>query len=117
MKKLTKAEEQVMQVVWKIQEGVLKDIVEAMPEPKPAYNTIATVVRILCKKDFLTFKTYGKTNLYRPAVSKEIYSASEVESVLTKYFYNSPKQLLSFLVKEKNLNLSELDDILKELKD
>ena len=67
MKTLTKAEEQVMQVLWDLEEGFLKDIVEAMPDPKPAYNTVATIIRILVEKDFIQYKTYGKSNLYKPA--------------------------------------------------
>lgn len=115
MKKLTKAEEQVMQALWKIQEGVLKDIVNAMQKPKPAYNTISTIVRILVNKEFVTYKTYGKTNLYRPTIEKERYSSSEVNGIIQKYFNNSPKNLLSFLVKDKSIDVAELEEILKEL--
>lgn len=116
MKTLTKAEEQVMQVLWKIEEGFLKDVVDAMPDPKPAYNTVATIIRILVDKGFIQFKTYGKSNLYQPAVSKEDYSSFEVQGVIKKYFNNSPSRLLSFLVKEKDIDLKELDEIMKEFK-
>lgn len=115
MKTLTKAEEQVMQVLWDLEEGFLKDIVEAMPDPKPAYNTVATIIRILVEKDFIQYKTYGKSNLYKPAISKEDYSSSELSGMIRKYFNNSPSHLMSFLIKEKNLKIEDINDILKEL--
>lgn len=115
MKKLTKAEEEVMQTLWRIEEGVLKDIFEGMSNSNAAYNTIATVVRILCEKGFVGYKTYGKTNLYHPIVSKEDYSSAEVKGVIQKYFNNSPKNLLSYLIKEKDINLKELDEIIKTI--
>lgn len=116
MKNLTKAEEQIMQVLWQIEEGFMKDIVDAMPTPKPAYNTVATVVRVLVDKEFIQYKTYGKSNLYKPLISKENYSDFEVKNVIQKYFNNSPSRLISFLAKKEDLDINDLNDLLDDLK-
>lgn len=115
MKKLTKAEEKVMQALWEIKEGALKDIIESMPLPKPAYNTISTLVRILVEKEFITYRTYGRTNVYSPSIQKLDYSAAEVDGVINNYFNRSPQRLVSFLIKEKNIDLHTLEELLKEI--
>ena len=86
MNELTKAEEQVMQYVWKLEKAFLKDIVEQFPEPKPAYTTISTVVRVLVKKEFLKFKTYGKIREYYPSVSKDTYFKRHMKEVIGNFF-------------------------------
>lgn len=116
-RKLTKAEEQIMQAIWKVEKGFAKDILAALDDPKPAYNTVLTVIRVLVDKGFVKYKTYGKSNKYYPTISKEEYSATELLSIQKKYFDNSSKQLLSFFVKENKVDVAELDEIIKALKE
>ena len=115
-KELTKAEEQIMQVIWKMEKGFAKDILENIKEPKPAYNTVLTVVRVLVNKEFVGYKTYGKANEYFPIVSKEAYSERKLNKLKKNYFNNSTKELLSFFVKDKSLSLEDLDEILTLIK-
>ncbi len=113
MRELTKAEEQVMQVLWKIKKGFVKDILEHFDDPKPAYNTISTIVRILQDKGFVTHKAYGRTHEYYPIVTKEEYSKSHLSTFVNDYFSNSFEKLVSFFAKEKNLSVKEMEDIMK----
>ena len=113
MKILTKAEEQIMQYLWKIKKGFLKDIVEQFPEPKPAYTTISTVIRVLVKKEFIGHKTYNKANEYYPLIYKDEYSKVNFKRLMTGYFNNSPEKFASFFANENNLTLSELEEIKK----
>jgi predicted transcriptional regulator len=115
-KELTKAEEQIMQVIWKMEKGFAKDILENIKEPKPAYNTVLTVVRVLVNKEFVGYKTYGKANEYYPLISKEEYTTKKISTLKKNYFNNSTKELLSFFMKESNLSLGDLDEILTQLK-
>lgn len=116
LKELTRAEEQIMQVLWKIEKGFVKNILEELPDPKPAYNTVSTIVRILEKKNFVGYKSFGKTHEYYPMVSRTDYTKFSASSLLENYFNDSPKSLLSFFVKEKQINLNELEDIIKTIK-
>lgn len=116
LKELTKAEEEVMQVLWKNKKGFVKDLLEEFPEPKPAYNTVSTIVRILENKGFVDHKAYGKTHEYFPLVSKEEYSDFIMNAMMKNYFGNSFKKMVSFFAKNNKLSLKELDDILKEFK-
>lgn len=116
IKELTKAEEQIMQAIWNINKGFAKDIHEQLKDPKPAYNTVLTVIRVLCDKGFVKFTTYGKSNEYYPTISREDYSAQRLNSLKKNYFNNSSAQLLSFFVKESKMDISELDQILKLIK-
>lgn len=109
-KELTKAEEQVMQIFWKIDKGFLKDIVDQFPEPKPAYTTVSTVIRVLVKKGFIGYKTYGKIHEYYPLVSKNKYFRNHVKSIITNYFDGSTPEFASFFTNEP-LKLSELEEI------
>ncbi|OQX80284.1 MAG: hypothetical protein B6D64_03445 [Bacteroidetes bacterium 4484_276] len=111
MKELTKAEEQVMQILWKIEKGFVNDILDKFPNPKPAYNTVSTIVRILEKKEFVSHKAYGKTHQYFPLVSKKVYTKSFLNGFLSNYFSNSHKQLVSFFSNENNLSVGELEEI------
>lgn len=113
---LTKAEEQVMQVLWELKEAFVKDIVEKFPDPKPAYNTVSTIIRILEKKEIVGHKAFGRTFQYFPLVSKDDYLKSSAEYMATNYFNGSMKQLLSFFVKEKNISVKELENIMNEIK-
>ena len=116
-RELTKAEEQIMHAIWQVEKGFAKDILEVIPEPKPAYNTVLTVVRVLVNKGFVKFKTYGKSNEYYPTISKDEYSGGQLQSLKKKYFNNSSKQMLSFFLKENKLDLNDVDEILKMIKD
>ncbi len=114
-KELTKAEEQIMQILWKAQKAFVKEIIEQMEEPKPAYNTVSTVVRILEKKGFVGFEAFGKSHRYYPLISKEDYSEQVMNQVVGNYFGGSLKRFVSFFVEKKNVELSELDEILKSI--
>jgi len=116
MKDLTKAEEQVMQVLWEIQKGFVKDILERLPEPKPAYNTVSTIVRILEKKGFVSYQAYGKTHEYYPLIEKEKYTRSFLNNFVGNYFGGSFQQLVSFFAKEENMDLKELDELMNHVK-
>ncbi|MCF8227933.1 MAG: BlaI/MecI/CopY family transcriptional regulator [Bacteroidales bacterium] len=111
MKELTKAEEQIMQILWKLEKGFVKDILDRMPEPKPAYNTVSTIVRILQRKGFVGHKAYGKTHEYFPLVSKKEYTRSFFRGFVKNYFGNSYKAVTSFFAKEEKLSLKELEEI------
>jgi predicted transcriptional regulator len=113
MKELTKAEEQIMQILWKVGKGFVKDILIHLPEPKPAYNTVSTIVRILERKGFVSYIAYGKTHEYYPIVSKVEYTKNFMGSFMKSYFSDSFKEMVSFFAKEKNMSVSELEEILK----
>src|SRR5690349_22154574 len=117
IKELTKAEDQVMQILWKIGKGFVKDIIEEMPEPKPAYNTVSTIVRILETKGFVGHKAYGKTHEYYPLVSKDRYTKFYLNNMIKGYFNGSFQNLVSFFAKENKLNAKDVEKLLKELKD
>ena len=111
MKELTKAEEQVMQILWKLQQGFVKDILEEFPEPKPAYNTVSTIVRILEKKGFVSYKAFGKTHQYYPNISKDEYKKDFLTKFVKNYFSNSFQELVSFFAKDKGLSIEELEEL------
>ena len=113
---LTKAEEQVMKILWEINEGFVKDVLEKFPAPKPAYNTVSTIIRILEKKKMVGFKAFGRTHLYFPLLSQDDYLNQSTDSLMQKYFEGSTEKMLSFFVKEKNVSVEELEKILNELK-
>lgn len=117
MKTLTKAEEQVMQYLWQMNGGFVKEIIEQYPEPKPAYNTVSTIVRILESKDFLGHESFGKSHKYIPSISKEEYRAFTAEKVVKGYFGGSPKNLVSYFIKDRGMNTSDLDELLKIIED
>lgn len=114
---LTRAEEQVMQILWDLEEGLVKDVRERFPDPKPARNTVSTVIRVLEKKGFVDHRDYGSVYVYFPLVSRSEYSKSQILSLMENYFNNSFPALASFFAKEKYFTISELDDMLKDLKD
>jgi BlaI family transcriptional regulator, penicillinase repressor len=117
---LTKAEEQVMQILWNMKEGLVKDIREKFEDPKPARNTVSTVVRVLEKKGFVAHKAYSNIHIYYPLVSKNEYSKNQLFGLMEGYFNNSFPAMASFFAKEKDLSIKELDELLddtrKELK-
>jgi len=111
-KELTKAEEQIMQELWEMERGFVKEIIDRLPEPKPAYNTVSTIVRILETKGFVAHESFGKSHQYLPKISKEEYKKGITGKLLTNYFDNSPKSMLSYFLEENKLDVNELDDIL-----
>jgi predicted transcriptional regulator len=113
MKELTKAEEQIMQILWKLEKGFVKDILECLPKPKPAYNTVSTIVRILEKKGFVSHKAFGKTHEYYPLLSKEEYTRKFLKRFVENYFSDSFKEMVSFFAKEKDMSISELEDTMR----
>ena len=113
MRDLTRAEEEVMQVLWKIKKGFVKDILEHFDDPKPAYNTVSTIVRILQEKGFVTHKAYGRTHEYFPVVTKNDYSKSHLSTFVNDYFSNSFEKMVSFFAKEKSISLHEMEEIMK----
>jgi BlaI family transcriptional regulator, penicillinase repressor len=116
LKELTRAEDQVMQILWKLNKAFVKDIVEEMPEPKPAYNTVSTIIRILETKGFVDHKAYGKTHEYFPIISREKYTRFYLNNMIRGYFNGSFNNLVSFFAKENKLNANDLEKLLKELK-
>lgn len=114
---LTKAEEQVMQILWDLEEGLVKEIRDRFDDPKPARNTVSTVVRILERKGFVNHKSYGNVHLYFPVVSRDEYSRSQLFGLLESYFDNSFPAMASFFAREKDLTLDELDELLTETRE
>jgi predicted transcriptional regulator len=114
MKELTKAEEQIMQELWTLEKAFVKEIVDKLPEPKPAYNTVSTIIRILEKKGFVDHYAYGKTHQYFPLISKTDYTKSYFKNFLSGYFSNSFQEMVSFFAKEDKMTLSDLEEIIKE---
>jgi len=113
---LTKAEEQVMQILWDLGEGLVKDILDKFEEPKPARNTVSTVVRILEKKGFVGHKDYGKVFVYYPLVLKKEYSGKQLLGLMNNYFNNSFPAMASFFAKENDLSIKDLELLLEETK-
>jgi predicted transcriptional regulator len=109
-KELTKAEEQVMQYLWKLQKGFLKEIVDQFPEPKPAYTTISTVIRVLVKKGFIGYNTYGKIHEYYPKIHRNDYFKNHVRSIINNFYDGSAAEFASFFASDQ-LNLTELEEI------
>lgn len=116
MKELTRAEAQIMQVLWRLERGLVKDILDELPEPRPAYNTVSTIVRILEKKGFVSYKAYGKTHEYFPLVSMNEYRRASVKSLVNRYFGNSYQELVSFFARDRSLTLAELEEIQSSLR-
>ena len=116
LKELTKAEDQVMQILWDLKSCFVKDIIEQMPDPKPAYNTVSTIVRILETKGFVDHKAYGKTHEYFPLISKEKYTKFYLNNLLKGYFGGSFQNLVSFFAKENKLDGRALEKLLEEIK-
>jgi BlaI family transcriptional regulator, penicillinase repressor len=113
MKQLTRAEEQIMQILWDLERAFVKDIMARLPEPKPAYNTVSTIVRILEKKGFVGYKAYGKTHEYYPLVGKPEYTQKYLQNFVKNYFSNSYKQMVSFFARKENLSISDMEEMQK----
>jgi BlaI family transcriptional regulator, penicillinase repressor len=124
MKELTKAEEQLMQYLWKLEKAFLKDIIEQFPEPRPAYTTVSTVIRVLVKKGFIGYNAYSKVHEYYPLISKNDYFRSHFKHVVKNFFNGSVTSFASFFTNSDELNITELEKIkhivenkIKEIKD
>lgn len=113
IKDLTKAEEQIMQIIWQIEKGFVKDVINHLPEPLPAYNTVSTIIRILEVKGFIGHEAVGKSHQYYPLIAKEAYKRHATEKLLGNYFENSVESMFSFFVKEEKMDISDVDQILK----
>ncbi len=116
MKPLTQAEEEIMQILWHLKKAFVKEIVEQYDEPKPAYNTISTLIRIMEKKGFVGYEAFGKSHRYYPLIDKEDYSKKYLNRFVDKYFSGSYKDLVSFFTKEKEMSVKDLERLLDELK-
>ena len=116
MKELTKAEEQVMQILWDIEQGFVKDVLAKMPEPKPAYNTVSTIIRILEKMGFVGYKAYGKTHEYFPLVDKKTYSNFYLKNFIGGYFGGSFQKLVSFFAKENEMDIRDFQSLMDHVK-
>ena len=114
---LTRAEEEIMRILWQLKKAFVKDILAEMPEPKPAYNTVSTIIRILEKKEVVGYTAYGKTHEYYPLISEEEYKRHEVKQLMVNYFDNSVANLVSFFVNDNDLQTKELDEIMKFISD
>ena len=112
MRELTKAEEQVMLILWEMKEGLVKDVIDKMDPPKPAYNTVSTVIRVLEGKGFIDHRAIGNTYVYFPTITEEQYKHFAFDKVMNNYFENNYQSLVSFLVKEKNMDMEELDELI-----
>jgi|SRR5206468_9635653 len=116
MKTLTKAEEQIMQVLWKLEKAYLRQIVDAIPGQKPHQNTVATLLKILFDKGFVGIRVLGRQHEYYPLVSKEEYSKRTMKQIIKGYFEGSFSNVVSFMVREKNISIEELEKLLQEIK-
>lgn len=116
MQKLAKREEEIMQILWKLEKAFIKDIIEQMPEPKPHYNTVSTIVRILSDKGFIGHTSYGNTHQYHPLVEKDSYQKDAISDVLKKYFDNSYSKMVAHFAQEEKISKGELEDILGMIK-
>ncbi len=111
MKELTRAEDQIMQVLWELEKAFVKDIITALPDPKPAYNTVSTIVRIMEKKGFVDHNAFGKTYEYFPLVTKEEYTKLFMRNFVRKYFQDSYPDMVSFFAQDRKLSLTDLEEI------
>ncbi|MUP44636.1 BlaI/MecI/CopY family transcriptional regulator [Gramella sp. BOM4] len=115
MKQLTKAEEEIMQILWDLKEANVAKIIENMPEPKPAYNTVSTIVRILESKGFVDHRQKGKGYIYFPILERETYSNQSITQLMNNYFNGSFKSMVSFFMKKNDMSTEELESIMKEI--
>ena len=116
MKELTKAEEQIMQLLWEQEKAFVKDIIEMIPDPKPAYNTVSTIIRILEKKGFVGHNAYGKTHEYYPLISRKEYTRTYMRNFMKNYFSGSFQEMVSFFAKEDEMSVSDLDELIEDVK-
>ena len=116
MMKLAKREEQIMQVFWDLNKAYIRDIIPLLPDPKPHYNSVATMIKILEEKGFLDHETAGNMHIYFPVISRENYQKFALKDVVSQYFDNSYPRMLAFFAKEQNLSEKELNEIVNIIK-
>ena len=115
MKQLTKAEEEIMHVLWQLEKANVKEVIEELPEPKPAYNTVSTIIRILENKGFVDYDKKGKGHIYFPILKKQEYSNQSINNLVDNYFQGSFKSMVSFFVKKNDIDLKDMEAILKDI--
>lgn len=113
MEALANTEEQVMRIIWKLEKALVRDVLNNYPEPKPPYTTLASIIKQLENKGYLNHKTYGTTHEYFPLISKKTYQHSSFNQLVKNYFEGSPKNVLSFMVKEEKLSEKDIQDLEK----
>jgi predicted transcriptional regulator len=116
IKELTKAEEEVMQLLWRLKRGFIKEILEKFDEPRPAYSTVSTIIRILNEKGFVNYKVYGRTFQYFPVISKDDYRKTQMSSFVRNYFSNSYQKMVSFFAREDSITVKDMEDIMAMMK-
>jgi len=117
MVELTKAEEKIMRILWKIGKGFIKDIQDEFPEPKPPYNSVSTIVRVLVKKEIVSYTQYGTTYEYYPVITKNEYRKGQLNKVVKDYYNNSLKQVVNFFSESRNLDIEEVNEVMKMLEE
>jgi predicted transcriptional regulator len=118
MEEITKAQEEILRALWEIKEGAVSDVVAVLPEPKPAYNTVATVIKVLERKGYVSHKTYGKTYVFYPLVNKKDYADFVLKDAMEGIFNNSLNSMFSFFIKQKkNVSLAELEELKQYLEE
>ncbi|MGJ8548090.1 BlaI/MecI/CopY family transcriptional regulator [Winogradskyella undariae] len=115
MKQLTKAEEEIMQALWLLKKANVKSVIETLPEPKPAYNTVSTIIRILESKGFVSYEKKGKGHVYFPVVAKESYSNQSINKLVDNYFQGSFKSMVSFFVQKNDVDIKDIEVLLDEI--
>jgi len=115
MKQLTKAEEEIMQVLWQLEKANVKEVINQLPKPKPAYNTVSTIIRILENKGFVDYEKQGKGHIYFPLLKKQEYSNQSINNLVDNYFQGSFKSMVSFFVKKNDVDLKDMEAILKDI--
>jgi predicted transcriptional regulator len=117
MKSITRAQEEILQILWEIKDGAVTDVIQKLPDPKPAYTTVATVIKVLEKKGYVDHRTYGKTFVYFPLISRKEYAKHVMRGRVNVLFDNSVNQMVSFFVRQKNLSLNELEELRKMIEE
>ncbi len=117
MTTLTKAEEKIMKILWGIEQGFINDIIDQYPNPKPPYNSVSTIVRVLVQKKIVGYKAYGNSHQYHPMITKEEYRKGQLSRLVSDYYNNSLKQVVNFFSESKQLDEKELDEVMKMLED
>jgi len=116
IKELTKAEEEVMQILWRLKKAFVKEMIEKFDAPKPAYSTVSTIIRILQEKGFVNYRAYGRTYQYSPVISKDDYRKARMSCFVKDYFSNSYQKMVSFFAREDSISMTEMEEIMKVLK-
>ncbi len=116
IKELTRAEEEVMQILWRLKKGFIKEILEKFGEPRPAYSTVSTIIRILQEKGFVNYRVYGRTYQYFPVISKDDYRKSQMSNFVRNYFSNSYQKMVSFFAREDSITVNEMEEIMEMMK-